>query len=142
MRKLFVIFLILQTSFAWSCLNPTGDELSHFFEGSSLWTEVTNENSHTSAENRPVFLNISFTNSEKTQIQWGTNVIKGADISLCWRTRNRKKLQIRRRFFTTTLIKIKPGLMKSWIPFDGDLYYRKDAEVKRPSQDRQLAEEV
>ena len=127
---------------SWSCLLPSEKELREFFEDSAFWTEVEDQDSQMMATTRPVFLYIHFSQPEYTKIRWGTNVIEGSDLSLCWKSTKRRKLEIRRRFFRTTLVKLKDGLMKSWIPIDGDLYYRKDAEVQRPTQDRNLADET
>lgn len=135
-------FLFLLTSAAaWGCLSPSSEELTQFFEGSPFWTEVQDKKSFELAKKRPVFLLISFTDPSGTRIRWGDNAIKGNDISLCWKTFRRKKIVIHKGFFKTTLVKVEKGLLKSWIPFDGDLYYRNDKEVKRPSKQRELAEE-
>lgn len=124
----------------WACFSPTSAELADFFEGSENWTEVESASSFQLASNRPVRLQIDFKDSKNTQIRWGDHLIKGDEISLCWTSRKKNKIQIRRRFFKTTLVKVKTGLLKSWIPIDGDLYYRKDTEVQKSEKPQKLAD--
>jgi hypothetical protein len=138
----YLITLIFFTMLpAWSCLHPSTKELQVFFEGSRFWSEVRDANSRQLEPRNPVFLLVSFTDPKGTRIRWGDQVISGSDLSLCWRDDKKKKIVIRKNFFTTTLIKVKEGLLKSYIPFEGDLFYRKDSEVQRPSSDRGLAED-
>lgn len=122
----FIFFLCLSAE---SCEVPTTAELSSFFEGSQLWTEVEGPDSFRLETHNPVFLHIGFDDLTTTSIRWGDKIISGSEISLCWRSPDKRGLVITRLFFRTTLTKVKPGLMKSWIPFDGDLYYRKQSEI-------------
>ncbi len=126
---------------ALACFQPSPVELREFFEDASLWTEVESADEIILAKQRPVFLRIAFNKPSVTEIRWGDNLISGDSLSLCWKTEAKKKIEIRKGFFKTTLIKVKPGLLKSWIPIDGDLFYRKDAEVKKPLNKRELAED-
>ncbi len=135
----FAIFLTLQPAKA--CFQPSASELRDFFEEASLWTEVEAADQMILAKQRPVFLSIDFNNPSATEIRWGDNLISGDSLSLCWKTEGKKKIEIRKGFFKTTLIKVQPGLLKSWIPIDGDLFYRKDAEVNKPLKKRELAED-
>ncbi len=127
---------------AWSCLVPQIQDLALFFEGVSKWTEVQNDKSFLLALKRPVFLNIALKKDQNTEIRWGSDKIKGEDIQLCWRNSKKDKLQITKGFMRVTLVKVEPGLLKSWIPFDGDLFYRKDSQVIQPKvKARSLAED-
>lgn len=142
MRGALVLLILINVLPAWSCLQPSSEELSVFFEDSAFWTEVEDSKSFELAKRRPVFLFIAFNANEGTRIRWGDNSISGSDLSLCWKNYKKDQIVIRRGFFKTTLVKVAPGLLKSWIPLDGDLFYRKDAEVKRPTQGRDLADEA
>lgn len=141
MRQCFALVFFLASLSVWACVVPTTAELQQFFEGESRWTEVENEKSFLLALKRPVFLQIDFKKGHQSKIKWGSESVDDSRLSLCWRGHKRNRLQIRRGFFGVTLIKVSPGLMKSWIPIDGDLYYRKDSEVIRPVRSRDLAEE-
>jgi hypothetical protein len=136
MRGLFCLFILLPTTLVWSCPPPTPDELRDFFEGSQNWTEVQHATSHQIAERRPVFLNIAFDQPNSTKVTWGDNVIGGSSLSLCWAQPDKEAIMIRKGFFRTILVKVEPGLMRSRIPIDGNLFYRKDSEVQRPGQKR------
>ena len=138
----FICLWIFLASFsALACVTPSEGELRSFFEGSPQWTEVREADDARLAEKRPVHLKIGFKDTLTTMIKWGDNVIKGTEIQICWYSEEKKSIRIKKGFFRITLIKVKEGLLKSWIPFDGDLFYRKDHEVIRATKNRGLAED-
>lgn len=141
MQAYLAVLFYLLTQVVWSCWQPTPPELFSFFEGSAHWTEVESAKSDQLEKRNPIFLHIDFKLNKNNRIQWGSEEINGTEISMCWTSPEKKSLRITKGFFRTTLIKVKPGLLKSWIPFEGDLFYRKHSEVKRPIKKRGLAGE-
>lgn len=141
MKWLIFSLTLLIASVGFACLAPTHGELSAFFEGDTQWTEVQSADSFELASKRPVHLSIDFEQQSNIRILWGEDKILGKDITLCWKSKKRNKLQIRKTFFQVTLIKVKPGLLKSWIPMDGDLYYRKNKQVLGSQSKRQIADQ-
>lgn len=133
--------VFIMTFNCWACDVPTKIELIQFLEGASIWTEVKDDKSFELAETRPVFLEIPFDNKDGISIRWGDNHIKGSDITMCWADPDHRGIAIKKGFFKTTFKKVRPGLLKSWIPIDGDLFYRKDPEVIRPVKLREPAKD-
>ena len=134
MRGLFFFFILISSVTSGACLKPTVSELKVFFEETMSWTEVKNSESFELAERRPVFLYVPFDKPNEIKIRWGENFVAGDALSVCWAQPEKREIFIRQSFFQTKLIKIKPGLLKSWIPIDGDLYYRKDHLVQKPEK--------
>ena len=139
MRVYLAFSIVCASSSSFACVKPAHSELVDFFEGSSHWTEVKDSESFEIAPKRPVFLQVPLKRKDNLKIRWGDNQVDDKDLSVCWAEPEKKTLLIRRFFFKTRLIKVKKGLLKSWIPIDGDLYYRQDNLVQRPSLKRQIA---
>ena len=123
------LVFLLQLS-AESCVVPTPVEMANFFEGNQYWTEVESQDSFVLAKKSPVFLIIGINDLSLTSVSWGKNKIAGDEISICWKSPDKKIIQIGKGFFRTNLSKIGKDRLKSRDPFNGTLYYRKHSLVR------------